>query len=355
MTNTINIEEYLVPRGLTVGSPSRILDTWSPTPLLMLSPAFKYANHSISFETARIDCKKCFIRHEKIKKYIFRKKYRAISDGNSSAIYFDCRHDTSANISHVLQNQIGVALHGLEAVGLEGSWRDLRFIVHENTPNYSINLFRAMGFEAIQTDGPVSGNFISMDPAKFPFRPFAGTKLREHAIGLGILDEQDKPGESIFIARRGRRSLSNHEKIEPILNNAGYKTVYPEDLSAEEQIKTVACAKDIFGLHGAALGYLMFRDPGIGGTLVEAFPSVFATNWARSIATTKNMQWVGCMGEFDHKAMFHMQNGAHAHKYEANKYSVDPHLLSLVLEAINQRGEVCKNICKICSIDITTT
>ncbi|MFG0246803.1 MAG: glycosyltransferase 61 family protein [Phycisphaerales bacterium JB052] len=329
MNSKLHVPKHSIPGGWTIGPNSRLLDVWTKNPLLMYSPDFIYDNHDITF----------FIHDN-------------TSASADSTLHYDCRHDTTANIAHILQNQIGIALCALDTLGLEGSWRNLIFIVHRNTPLYAIQLYETLGFTTLCTDKAVGGRFIKSNPTEFLSRSIAGDYLHKHAVKLGVIPESPEPGDPIFIARKGRRSLNNLREIETLLRSHGYKTIYAEDMDIFEQIRTISCAKSIVGLHGAALGYLMFRDPSLRGELIELFSSVYSNNWARAIASRKNMDWVGCVGNFDFRRMQKLNSDCHPRKFESLCYKISPDALDLILRAVSEPGRINTNIPRLCSISI---
>ncbi|MFG0299001.1 MAG: glycosyltransferase 61 family protein [Phycisphaerales bacterium JB047] len=326
----LHIPEQTVPENWVVGPRSKLLDVWSPSPLIMLAPRFCYNDHSVDFtlthETSTASTNKA-------RRHLFRNTDKASPIQTSeSEIIYDCRFDTSDNVAHVLQNQIGVALHALRTLEIENRWEDLKFVIHEQTATYAVELFRTLGFDPIATNAPVVGNSIQMKPKKFPFRPIAADSLRPHAVKIGLLSERDAPREPVFLSRQGRRSLTNLDQIEPILNKSEYRTLYPEKLPPAEQIRSIACASHVFGLHGAALGYMMLRDPKIGGTIIESFSSQYATNWGRSIAHKVGMKWTGCIAKADH-GLPHKPSTANPREGESKSYELHPDSVKIAISA----------------------
>lgn len=325
-----SIPEYIVPESWVVGPPSRLLDVWSPSPLIMLAPRFCYSDHSVEFALTH-ETNIAPAGQTRRKPFRSTDKAKLIQTSESELIY-DCRFDTSDNVAHVLQNQIGVALHALRTLEIEDRWEDLRFVIHEQTATYAVELFRTLGFDPIMTNAPVIGNSIQMAPKKFPFRPIAADALRPHAVKIGLLSECDTPREPVFLSRQGRRSLTNLEQIEPILNKGEYRTLYPEKLSPAEQIRAIACASHVFGLHGAALGYMMLRDPKLGGTIIESFSSLYATNWGRSIAHKVGMKWTGCIAKLDH-SLSQKPSTSHPRQGESSSYELHPDTVKIAISA----------------------
>ena len=76
--------------------------------------------------------------------------------------------------------------------------------------------------------------------------------------------------DRIFLARRGSRSLLNHEEIERVTAAHGYRTVFMEDYSLRDQLSIGARAKNVVALHGAAMS-LLAVNKGIE-SIIEILP-----------------------------------------------------------------------------------
>jgi hypothetical protein len=313
-----------------LGGKCRVLDVWTPSLLVLRAPAFCYPPHELLFSLLGGRSSP----RPKGRRTLIGRRAAPTEQVGDSVLVFDCRHDSSANVAHVLQNQIGVALWALRALGIEERWRDLLFVLSPETPEYAVALFRALGFRTLCSWGEVSGQLLRMHPQKFPLRSVAAEVLRTHAARLGIVDEGEPVDDGVFLSRRGRRTLTNMEQVEPLVNAAGCRTVFLEDLPAAEQIRTVASARLVFGLHGAGMGFILFRNPTHAGVVIECFSSGFATNWARANATATGSVWIGGQGDLDPPAIRHMQRGAHSHAHEADNYRLDPETVQRLLRLV---------------------
>jgi capsular polysaccharide biosynthesis protein len=60
-------------------------------------------------------------------------------------------------------------------------------------------------------------------------------------------------------ARAYRRRLSHEDGIEELLQNAGFKIIYPEEMSVKDQITVFSQAKTIVAPHGAGLSNMIWR------------------------------------------------------------------------------------------------
>ncbi len=324
--------ECEIPGNWVIGGNCRLLDSYSPDHLIMRSPTFRYGPQAVKFSLEHKEISPS-IRHWKTKlKYAVKKNTSQKKEFGASDIVFDTRFDTNANIAHVIQHQIGPALLALKELGLEDRSSDLTFIVHDNIPQYALNLFHVLGFKTyMSTFDKVQGNILEVDPIPANRLTIVSEVLRNHANSLGIISDVTKNAGKLFLARKGRRSLNNLAAAEKILNQNEYETIYPEELKLEDQISTIASAKAIFALHGAAIAFGMFRSPDYQGLLIEAFPSCFSTNWARVIAHEAGDIWLGCQGDITADDVDNIIGQSHAHKREAENYHIEPRAISAVV------------------------
>jgi hypothetical protein len=181
-------------------------------------------------------------------------------------------------------------------------------------------LYALLGFKTLATNRPVEGALLGMSPREFPRRSMGAPLLRAQAVRVGLLAEREPLSEPIFAARRGRRSISNFETIESVLRAAGFRTVFAEDLAVAEQVRTIANAAAVFGLHGAALGYLMLHDPKEAAVAVEAFSCGYANNWARANCHEAGLSWIGCQGRMGPSAIKARRS---PREYESESYELD--------------------------------
>jgi capsular polysaccharide biosynthesis protein len=330
----VEVPPQHVAGGWVVGAPSVLLDSWSSSPLVLRAPDFQYSAHRLTFTAGDSTCPGPI---SPVKKGVLGKLQRfsssppaaPVTSLGDSAIVFDARHDATSNIAHILQNQVGVALMALSHLGLSDRTDDLCILVHADTPDYALDLFRAFGVRPIATNDTVRGYRIEMSPQELPLRSMACRYLRQRIVQLGLLSDDDPAGELLFVARRGRRSLENHEEIEKLLCARGYRTFFPENVPVDEQIRTIAGAKRIFGLHGAAIGYLMLKDPSSDGVLVEAFSDGYANNWARAICRETNTAWFGALSTLTKNAVAARRHGR---QFESESYHLAPGTVEVLLQ-----------------------
>jgi hypothetical protein len=82
----------------------------------------------------------------------------------------------------------------------------------------------------------------------------------------------EKAGRSFYVSRRGfSRSPADEVELERIAMSEGYEVIQPAGLSMSDQAKLFSGAVRLAGLHGAALGNMVWQPE--GGRVVEFFPS----------------------------------------------------------------------------------
>ena len=78
--------------------------------------------------------------------------------------------------------------------------------------------------------------------------------------------------KNIYLSRMHFNDNCIGEKyIEQIYKENGYKIIYPEEMSIEEQISVISGAKNIVGVVGTALHNLMFMSNGASCTILERY------------------------------------------------------------------------------------
>lgn len=118
---------------------------------------------------------------------------------------------------------------------------------------------------------------------------------------IGLLQESmpissaSSCSDRVYISRNkspGRR-IENETDIHCLFESHGYRVVYMEEHSLNEQIEIISSAAAVAGLHGAGLTNILFAKPGI--KVVELFPpNVFNDCFAR----------MSIQLEYDYNAVF---------------------------------------------------
>jgi len=152
----------------------------------------------------------------------------------------------------------------------------------------SLELFRS-GRKVVELDK--SSNFIVDDlividvPAQGPFNLEVGCwpKISDYQLNSEVLLEfrnrmfdsfsitETRPTEKLFLARNNSRRFYNEDDLLEIVEDSGFKVVYPEALSFREQVQLFHSARCIVGPSGAAWANILFCQSGTRG-LTWVFP-----------------------------------------------------------------------------------
>lgn len=92
--------------------------------------------------------------------------------------------------------------------------------------------------------------------------PYLMQQVREQLLqGLGY--QLKKPFRRIYVSRSRQRmrKLLNEAELDALLDRYEFETVYFEDMSFQEQVKTVLEASILMGVHGANLTNMLFMQP----------------------------------------------------------------------------------------------
>ena len=82
-------------------------------------------------------------------------------------------------------------------------------------------------------------------------------EYRQLVLSSYGLDAQ-KDSRKIFLARRQNRRAYNQKEVSRFLKGKGFEDIYMEDLSVDEQLRTMASAEVVVGPTGAAWANLLF-------------------------------------------------------------------------------------------------
>lgn len=107
-------------------------------------------------------------------------------------------------------------------------------------------------------------------------------KLMAHTIKakLGLHDHEPQ-NEVLYIHRNsGYRNALNQVELDTFVAQQGWKVIYPETLSFDEQVRTFHRASMVVGLTGAAMANLVFTRPGCRvGIMISTTPGTIYYYW----------------------------------------------------------------------------
>ena len=173
----------------------------------------------------------------------------------------DTRHIEPNNFAHLLHNIIPLCLEARKTAG-----PDVAFVLKKLDRGLETKireLLSQFAIDPVVTDktikGPIvhirgSRGFAVYDLPAFDCEVinFFPKVYDQYAVKKTIAFDK------VFLSRRGARALVNHAEVERILNAHGYKTIYMEDHSIQDQISIGANSRHVVAIHGAAMAYLTF-------------------------------------------------------------------------------------------------
>lgn len=316
----------LVQGGVVFLYPSRLLDSYTPSVLRANAPSMEY-DDSIFSATIEKGVSKPVRRLFRLLNLISSRT----TELSESEVLFDATDDCNKNIAHLIQHQLASLLvfQSLACSNLT----DFRIIVklRFDSPKFAHELFRLFGFSTmLESHRTTVGNIIVVKD-KYYHTPMYSDFLRKAVCNSNVTKGIATP-RNIFINRRGRRALTNNEEVQKLLSSKGFKEVFFEDYSLQEQIAMARNANNVIALHGAALAFLSFRDVDEKGFLIEIFPGGFATNWGRQICKYSNLEWVGVQGKISPKDTEVVYGKRHCHTREGELFAVSITSLELAIE-----------------------
>lgn len=179
---------------------------------------------------------------------------------------------------------------------------DLLAVIPDYMPPVLRQLYEVFGFEVHATNGVVRGREVRIGDLDHTFletvRPELVRRIAYDFAGAIRAAGSGRRFGKVFVDRRGSRAIVNGDAIRAMLGARGFETVYPEDLSAADQMRLWIEATDVVAIHGAAMAPLQFRrpyDPPL--RLVEILPVGHMTRFFRSMCHDVGGAYVGVRGQ----------------------------------------------------------
>ncbi|MFQ4137943.1 glycosyltransferase 61 family protein [Nodosilinea sp. PGN35] len=219
----------------------------------------------------------------------------------SGKFIFDARFDVFTNIGHILEN-VATPVFLAQKLLSEHFQKDIKIhiILSSRVPNYSMpmDVYRLLGNPVIFTDDDVYGELVTCSE----HRVFS---IRPHLFNFEFPGYKKETCERIFVSRRGSRSLINNDEVTQFLEERGFKTLYFEDLSLEDEWSIARNAKEVVVVHGAAssnfilnrVGLQAGAEPGSGLKLIELMSPAWNFYENRYMTNALNGRWCCVRGQ----------------------------------------------------------
>lgn len=259
----------------------------------------------------------------------------------TGTVFFDFRLRNPQNWAHFLNNHLPICFMLMDQTDLTPA--EVTLILPAKTPGYILRAAELFGFHAMASDDTIEGEAVT-----FTSEPWTGIRaVREEWVRLPsvrkALAQQGihgtspaNPPNKVFLSRKDTRNLENEAETEAFLAARGYVKIYPEDLSALEQLQLFAHAESIVGIHGAGLAPLMYlSDAARLKQLIEIFPCGHMTDVFRVMAHQVGCKWIGVRGKIkpEHiEPAYDLDNPFM--KYSLQSFEVDLASLELAFDTV---------------------
>lgn len=151
----------------------------------------------------------------------------------------------------------------LKEIGNLPNVKDIKLVLEKNPPNWKLDILNRLGWDRSRL---IFWDFFSARVNKlivpsYPVYRYEDYKwLKENIFPDGV--DELEGYERIYLSREKyiNRKVSNEKELCDFLQLYGFKVIYPEALSFDEQVKIFHNAKVIVGPHGSAFTNLIFSE-----------------------------------------------------------------------------------------------
>ena len=141
-----------------------------------------------------------------------------------------------------------------------------------NPPDYITRTVRALGFQHTYALAPgqlvqVTDLWVAARPGRHGYMlPELVREVREAVMTslVASFDPANRATRRLYVSRSRQnwRQLTNEAAVVSVLERYGFETIYFEDMSFVEQVRTMYEAAIFIGIHGANMTNLLFMEPG---------------------------------------------------------------------------------------------
>ena len=320
--------KILPARSVTIAAsriftfPTRLADCWSPEGQEIFLPAALLDKAEIAIGFSHGSTVDGPIRSKNPRRIAVRRLGSWI-EVPPDEYFFDARGETDGNMSHILTNIVAPAL------AARGVFSPLSIILRSRANAMALAAYQSLGFRVICTDKNVRGNQIEAPQGKNGLYEGWYAAL----FGLEFHGYNPNTPERVFLSRRQGRRLVNEEEIAATLSARGFKTVYFEDLTVAEQWSIGRNARVIVGIHGAALGCLLFNRQGV--RVLELFHPGYVVKFYRHMTNAIGGAWCGATGQMSGDLIRELDEKENARHFAQASIRINPASVEQGLEYLN--------------------
>ena len=144
----------------------------------------------------------------------------------------------------------------------EEGMTDIKLIVEDDFPSWKMDVIKRLGWNESDL---IYWKYNEMEVINliipsYPIPSYHDFKwLKESLVPQSFKTKQSK---NIYLSRHNypTRKVSNENELELMLQKYNFETIYPEEISLEEQVKILKSAKIVIAPHGSALTNIIFSD-----------------------------------------------------------------------------------------------
>lgn len=253
---------------------------------------------------------------------------------NSSKLIVDLRKYSVNNIAHILSEFIPICLE------LKSEISDEIIFISEKPIKPFKDLLAFFDIELHTSDKEIKGKFIKIKAVR-GFSAFNFDEINDippycflNQTYNGFNFKKAEGYEKIFFNRKDQRALINKKEVDEMISANGYKTVYLEDFSIEEQIAIAVSAKEVIAIHGAAMAYLLLSKK--IDLIIEIFPPNVNHEYFPVLLQHKTKQYIQLNASFDEKIQ--TAEWSEILHYKNQPFELDLGLLEYTLNTINEKS-----------------
>ena len=345
---TVPVSGFDIPASMLFGHRTRLLDCWTPEIEQIVRPEMKVDAGVVTLRVVQ-GFTSDFMKPMRTRNpwTLLRQRGR-ISHGDN--YIYDARHETDGNIAHQLHNIAPfVLLAKRELKAALGRDVEIHVVLRSSPAHFTLELYRMLGIPVIETDASVEGRIILVDSKPIDTHVdgrIMGGGHPSDALLPDVYEAYRDPAgcggspEKLFVSRKGSRSITNEVEISGMLEARGFKTVYFQGIPVVEQRRLFGNAREIVGIHGAALAFLAFNGNGLarprgdrgGLRLIEIFPAGYSVSMYRRHAASMNAHWCAVRGQITSEIVRDVDERGLARSHENAPFRLDPLSLEKALE-----------------------
>lgn len=318
--------------------PSRVADAWAPSIETVLLGETAVPEHVFTVRVFEGSTASLGIKHwtrNPVRRYRRIRTEPIALDG----LIFDARWETAGNVTHTLIYPMTFVLLAQRLLREHGGMCDpVTMLLAPGTPQFILTMLELMSIRAMVTDKEARGRILHVAA-----KASSGGE-RQH-FPIPELFASDFPGyvadtpKHVFLSRKCSRTINNEAEVEALLSPQGFVKVYFEDLPMATQWSIMRNAEEIVGVHGAALGQLLFHNGHAtwrGPRLVEVFGAGHVAVCFRHYTAAQRGQYCAVRSKITSAIIRDMDERFKVHSHAFDPIEVHPSTIEMALEYVRE-------------------